>query len=384
MSPSLRSDPVSRFLLRLPGGDAYPVVVGSGVVAEAPDLIAALRVSRCAVITDSHLEAGHARDVLDLLRSRGLPGDLFAFPAGEIHKTRAAKDAIEDAMLEAGCGRDTAVVAVGGGVTGDLAGFVAATFMRGIPWLQVPTSLIAMADASIGGKVGVDHPKGKNLIGAFHHPVAVLADPAYLATLPAGEIRSGLAEIVKAGMIADGELFDHLETDAPRLASLDREAIAAPLARAVGVKVSIVIEDEREDGIRVALNFGHTIGHALERLSGWSLRHGEAISIGMAAEALMAVEAGILEEGAARRLTRLLAVLGLPVHLPAGADPPAILAAAATDKKTREGRLRLALPGSVGSIARTAGGFAATVPPGTVLACLEAIRSVPGDSQPSG
>jgi 3-dehydroquinate synthase len=240
-----------------------------------------------------------------------------------------------------------------------------------------------MADASIGGKVGVDHPKGKNLIGAFHHPVAVLADPSYLATLPDAELRSGLAEIVKAGMIADEELFDHLETEAPRLAALDGGAIAAPLARAVGVKVSIVTQDEKEDGIRVALNFGHTIGHALEKLSGWALRHGEAIAIGMAAEALVAVEAGMLEEASARRLARLLAVLGLPISLPAGTAPSAILEAATTDKKTRGGRLRLALPGAVGAMARTESGYAASVPEAAVLACLRAMGHAPGEGEPA-
>ena len=212
-SPGGRAE-FSRFEISLPGGRVCPVVVGSGAVAGAPDRLRNLSASRFAVITDSNLEATHGAAVTSLIRSAGFAVDLFAFPAGEINKTRASKASLEDRMIAAGFGRDSAVVAVGGGVTGDLAGFVAATFMRGVPYLQVPTSLLAMTDAAIGGKTAVDHPRGKNLIGAFHHPEAVIADTDFLESLSYLERRTGLAEMIKAGVVADAKLFDSIEADA--------------------------------------------------------------------------------------------------------------------------------------------------------------------------
>src|SRR5437867_650742 len=235
---------LSRFEIPVAGGRVYPVVIGPGAISELPDRLRALPASRCALITDSNLEATHGASVSALLRSEGIEACLLSFEAGEVHKTRASKESLEDRMIAAGLGRDSAVVAVGGGVTGDLAGFVAATFMRGVPCFQVPTSLLAMTDASIGGKTAVDHPLGKNLIGAFHHPEAVIADTDFLRSLPPRELRTGLAEMIKAGVVADASLFDSIEAAARRLAAGDLVTLGALLPRAVAIKVRIVSADE--------------------------------------------------------------------------------------------------------------------------------------------
>jgi len=377
MSRTFGSEAVARFTVHLASGGSYPVAVGRGASLEAPDHAVSLKISRCVVVTDSNVETLHAEAVRDRIAERGLETHIIAFPAGETNKTRAVKEAVEDRMVALGCGRDTAVVALGGGVTGDLAGFVAATYMRGIPCIQMPTSLLAMADASIGGKVGVDHPSGKNLIGAFHPPAAVLTDPSFLHTLPLPEFRIGLAEIVKSAVVGDAGLFEELEARAAALAEGDVAAVEAPLSRAIAVKVVVVSEDEKESDLRKVLNFGHTVGHALERISGYAISHGAAVSIGMVAEAAMSADLGILDEPSVRRLATLLSALGLPVALPRDADPVRVLAGAATDKKARGGRLEFALPRSIGEMARTDRGFGVPVPDDVAISCLDRMREAP-------
>ncbi len=367
---------LARLTVRLGEGRSYPVVVGPGASREAPDRIPPRAASRLIVVTDSNLEETHAASVESLLRDRGFATSLVAFPAGEPSKTRATKERIEDAILSLGCGRDTTLLAVGGGVTGDLAGFVAATYMRGIPYLQLPTSLLAMADASIGGKTGVDHPSGKNLIGAIHQPAAVLADTEFLTTLPETEFRGGLAEIVKAGVIGDADLFSELELAATELSDCEVDAIAGPLVRSIGVKISVVSRDEHEDDIRKILNFGHTVGHALERLSDYALPHGEAVSIGMAAEARMSRKLELLRREAVDRIERLLTAIGLPTRLPGGVTPREILEAAAADKKARRGRLEFVLPAALGEMARSEEGRHGMRVPDEVA--LEALSELEG------
>jgi 3-dehydroquinate synthase len=274
-------------------------------------------------------------------------------------------------MIASGLSRDSVVLSLGGGVTCDLAGFVAATYMRGIPIVHAPTSLLAMADASIGGKTGVDHPAGKNLIGAFHHPSAVLADTRFLATLPAREYRTGLAEMIKAGIVADAGLFDLMEARAGDLAARDPGLIEELLPRAMAVKVSIVEKDDGESGLRKILNFGHTLGHALELESGYSLTHGEAISIGMVVEAAMAVRLGLLPSEAADRIGRLLERAGLPVRLPPESVPSRVVQLAVTDKKSRRGRVEFVLPAGIGAVAMTGTGPSRWVPETIVSASLE-------------
>ena len=257
-------------------------------------------------------------------------------------------------MLAKGYGRDSAVIALGGGVVGDLAGFVAATFMRGIPVIQVPTTLVAMVDASIGGKTAVDTPAGKNLVGAFHPPAAVLIDPQLLATLPLRELRAGFAEVVKHGVIADEPYLRRVASSASELLSAGGstgDSMFSLIVRSVEIKADIVSRDEREEGLRKTLNFGHTIGHAVELVSGYSLLHGEAVAIGMALESELAEQIGLAQTGTAATVSSALKSAGLPTALPSGSDGDAVIEAMRSDKKGRSGRTRFALPLRIGAMA---------------------------------
>lgn len=300
------------------------------------------------MVSDSNVAPLHGRPLVERLRRRGLRAELVAFPAGEPHKTRETKASIEDALAELGADRSTRLVALGGGVTGDLAGFVAATWLRGIEVAQAPTSLLAMADAALGGKTGVDVPAGKNLVGAFHQPCGLWADLELLSTLPEAEYRHGFAEIVKSAVIGDAAGFARLERDAPAL--LRRRA--APLERALlaclRLKARVVAHDEREAGLRMILNFGHTVAHAVEAASGYAVPHGEAVAIGMVAEARIAVEAVGFPAADAGRLERLIESLGLPRRAPTGLPDERLLAAMARDKKNVGGHVRCALPRAIG------------------------------------
>jgi 3-dehydroquinate synthase len=252
-------------------------------------------------------------------------------------------------------------------MVGDLAGFVAATFHRGLPLLNLPTTLLAMVDAAIGGKTAVDHPRGKNLIGAFHQPREVIADLGVLATLPEREFRSGLAEVVKSAVVGDAALFERLERSAAAVLARHPEALGRLVIAAGRVKARVVTADEREADRRAVLNFGHTLGHAVEHLSGFRLRHGEAVAIGMVLEARAAEAAGILRGGEAARIEALLEKLGLPTAPPKGLSAVRILDAARADKKARRGEPRYALPRQVGSMAHHGGRYALKIPEALVL-----------------
>jgi 3-dehydroquinate synthase len=267
-------------------------------------------------------------------------------------------------MLAKGYGRDSAVIALGGGVVGDLAGFVAATFMRGIPFVQVPTSLMAMVDASIGGKTGVDTYAGKNLVGAFHFPAAVVVDPQVLATLPLRELRAGIAEIVKHGVIADDAYFVEVAGGVQKLLSkggLESDMMLSVIVRSIEIKADIVSRDEREEGLRKTLNFGHTIGHAVELVSGYSLLHGEAVAIGMALEGRLAERIGVAQPGTAEAITKALLAAGLPVDLPQPFEKDAVVEAMRSDKKGQSGKFRFALPTRIGAMAGEETGWTVSV-----------------------
>jgi 3-dehydroquinate synthase len=273
-------------------------------------------------------------------------------PAGEHHKTREQWIAVSDRLLEAGCGRDTLVIALGGGVVGDLAGFVAATLVRGVPFVQIPTTLLAMVDASVGGKTGVDTPAGKNLIGAFHQPVRVLIDPETLRTLPPRELRAGFAEVVKHGVIADPDYFAQAAAAAPavRRGLIEESDIGGLIAGSVSIKAGVVESDELEQGARRILNFGHTIAHAVEAVTGFRVLHGEAVAIGMMVEARIAERAGVAAAGLADEIAGVLAAAGLPVGLDRTISHGAILAATRSDKKARGGKVEYALPSRIGEM----------------------------------
>jgi 3-dehydroquinate synthase len=319
---------------------------------------------RYAIITDSNVGPLYAEVVRDQLEKGS--AEVLTVPAGEANKTRESWSRLTDQMLAKRYGRDSAVIALGGGVVGDLGGFVAATYMRGIPVIQVPTTLVAMVDASIGGKTAVDTPAGKNLVGVFHAPAAVLADPQVLATLPLREMRAGFAEIVKHGVIADEPYLRLVASSASIMLSgttgSTSDRMLSLIVRSVEIKADIVSRDEREEGLRKTLNFGHTIGHAVELVSGYSLLHGEAVAIGMALESRLAERIGVAQTGTAATITKALQSAGLQTDLPPGIKPDAVIEAMRSDKKGVSGKTRLALPLRVGAMAGAETGW--TVPVG--------------------
>ena len=274
---------------------------------------------------------------------------------GEKSKSRESWAALTDQLTERGFGRDAGVVALGGGVTGDLAGFVAATYMRGVPYLQVPTTVLAMLDASVGGKTGVDTPHGKNLVGAFHPPTAVIADPRTLTTLPEREYRAGLAEAVKHGLIADASYLTWIESNATTIGTRDLGALVHLIQRSVEIKAQVVSDDEREAGRRAILNAGHTVAHALEQSSGYLIPHGEAVALGLICECRLAEMLRLGEPGLSRRLAALLATLGLPIRLPAAIPRARILDSMARDKKNKKGEVHFALAAAAGEVHRPDG-----------------------------
>ena len=340
----------------------YRVVVAPGMLARAADIVrATAHAHRYAIITDSNVGPLYAQTLRTALdESRTL---VYTIQAGEAFKTRETWAAVTDELLNAGFGRDTSIVALGGGVVGDLAGFVAATYMRGVPVVQVPTTLLAMIDASVGGKTGVDTAAGKNLVGAFHPPAAVIADTSVLATLPIEHLRAGMAEAIKHGVIADADYFDQVRAIAARVgvSTISDAEMLALVARSIEIKAAAVMTDEREAGIRKTLNFGHTIGHAIELASGYSLLHGEAVAIGMVYESALAERLGIAESGTAARVRDAVRVAGLPDTRPPSVTIDAILDAARGDKKARAGRVEYALPASIGTMAAGNRGWAIPV-----------------------
>ena len=330
---------------------SYDILIGRGLLAELPALLR----QHCpayayAAISDSHVAKLYGDKLVATLQDATVRADLFTFPAGEWNKTRETWASLSDRMLAAHIGRDGAVLAFGGGVVGDLAGFVAATYLRGIPYVQVPTSLLAMIDSSIGGKTGVDVPAGKNLLGAFHQPNLVVADLDLLASLPAAQLSAGLAEAVKHGAIADPDYFDFLEREQAAILAKDGAALERVVRRSVEIKAAVVADDEREAGRRAILNFGHTIGHAIEALSKFEVPHGEAVAIGMVLEARLAEAVGVAASGTALRIVRLLENLRLPVARPDGASVDDLIQMMRGDKKVRAAAIRVALPERIGSM----------------------------------
>jgi 3-dehydroquinate synthase len=333
---------------------SYEIVVRAGVLDELPARVAAtVPAARYAVVVPDDLAGTYGRRVAAGLEHAGIDGALVEFPAGEANKTRATWAALTDRLLALHFGRDSCVIAVGGGVAGDLAGFVAATYMRGLPLVHVPTSLLAMVDASIGGKTGVDADVGKNLIGVFHPPRLVLADPLVLGTLPAAQFRAGMAEAVKHGAILDRAYFEWIDAHVDDLLALQPGSLEELVARSADLKAGIVMDDPFEHGARAALNFGHTIGHALELQSGFALPHGHAVAIGMVIESAAGEAAGITEPGTRARIVQLLLRLQLPIS-PNLVHVAALLESLPLDKKARRARPRFALPARIGTLARPA------------------------------
>ncbi len=320
--------------------------VASGLLDDRSALADAVT-GRVLIVTDRNVAAHHLPRVERALAAHHTA--TLVLPPGEPAKTLDTWKQVLDALVELGAQRDATIVALGGGVIGDLAGFAAASWMRGIRVVQVPTTLLAQVDAAIGGKTGVNLPAGKNLVGAFHQPARVLIDPTTLATLDGREFRAGLAEVVKYGAIRDAAFLDALEADAPWLLDRDADRLTAAIERAVRHKVDVVAADEREAGQRALLNFGHTFGHALETETGYGrFLHGEAVAVGMVQAAQLGVLLGDLAAGDADRLAALLQRLELPTRRPDDVSPAALANHMKLDKKNRAGRIRLVLLDALG------------------------------------
>lgn len=300
------------------GALSYDICIGSDIGEEIRDFVARSDFSgRAMIITDSHVGPLYGERLSRLLGEAGMEVFTVTVPAGESSKSLSRAEKIYTRCIESGLDRKSPVFALGGGVVGDLAGFVAATYMRGVPFVQVPTSLLAQVDSGVGGKVAVNHALGKNLIGAFYQPRAVFMDLQLLKTLPPREISAGLGEVVKYGLIYDADFFAFLERQAGKILQLDTESLTHIIARSCEIKAAVVSRDEREAGLRRILNFGHTIGHAIEKETGYQqYNHGEAVAIGMMGATELSIKMGLLEAAALPRVKQLLVNLNLPVKAP--------------------------------------------------------------------
>lgn len=327
---------------------SYPVTIEPGSLERLPELAAQhLPGRRLGMIAD---ETVHTLYRAGRLGRPTWTGETLTLAAGEHSKSREAWARLTDDLLGRGFGRDSGLIGLGGGVVGDLAGFVAATYMRGIPYVLVPTTLLAMLDASVGGKTAINTPRGKNLVGAFHPPAAVLADPLTLVTLPEREYRAGLAEAVKHGLIADAEYFAWMESSVDALLGREPETVARLVRRSVEIKADVVGEDEYESGRRAILNAGHTVGHALEQASGYRLAHGEAVALGLIVECDIAERMRLAPKGTRARVAALCGRLGLPVRTADPLTPASMLGLMAGDKKNRRQQIHCALPSRIGAM----------------------------------
>lgn len=343
--------------------DSYEIEIGYHLEDKLLDDIRnglAGRITKFAVITDSIVKELYAEKIQNLLIEAGYSADIFVFEAGEKNKTRKTKEQVEDAMLESGFRRDCCIIAVGGGVVTDLAGFLAGTFGRGVPFINYATTLLAAADASVGGKTAVDTPLATNLIGLFNQPEKVYLDIATWETLPARQISSGLAETIKHACLANGELFEYLETHMDALLQIDKTACEHIANENCRIKYEVVMKDERESGLREVLNLGHTVGRAIETVSDYRLLHGEALSIGMVAEVNLAYKLGYVAEEERERVIALLAKANLPTAIPDYIDREALVKKLYTDKKVKNGQLRFVLQKGIGAVVEFSEGVFAT------------------------
>ncbi|MDW8291177.1 MAG: 3-dehydroquinate synthase [Armatimonadota bacterium] len=336
--------------LDVPLGDrSYPILIGRGVLRHAGEHLLALQPSQVAIITHPRLAQWYGEPLVASLQQGGLSTHLLLVPPGERTKRWEVVGRLLRQMAQRALDRRCVVVALGGGVIGDLAGFVAACYLRGVRYVQIPTTLLAQVDSSVGGKTGVNLPEGKNLVGSFHQPVLVLIDTDTLVTLPRRHFRAGLAEVLKYGLIAEETLWQLVRAEASSLRQGRSERLEEIVHRCCAIKARIVSEDETEQGVRAILNFGHTVGHALEAVGGYGrLLHGEAVAIGMVSAALVGEVVGATPAGTAEEIAHSLQALGLPVALPREVEFASLLQVMARDKKARDGQIRFVLLERVG------------------------------------
>lgn len=333
--------------------DSYDIEIGYNLMGQlVEDLETGLvgKIRRFAVITDSNVSDLYAKPICEKLVQAGFSVDLFVFTAGEKSKTRKTKEKIEDAMLEKGYRRDCCIIAVGGGVVTDLAGFVAGTFGRGVPFINYATTLLAAADASVGGKTAVDTPLATNLIGLFNQPKKVYIDVAAWETLPKREVYSGMAETIKHACLASLDMFEFIEENMDDILSFKKFACEYIAENNCQIKYNVVMKDERESGLREVLNLGHTVGRAIETVSDYRLLHGEALAIGMAAQVQLSARLGYMSEEEAERVIRLYQMANLPTTIPDYIDREELVKKLYTDKKVRDGKIRFVLQQGIGDV----------------------------------
>jgi len=349
----------------------YQITIEPGIISSAAAMLQSLAPAppaRVCIVSDENIKPLHLGKLEMSFLLEGIETVTAVIPAGEQHKNLATISTIYDKFLTAKIERSTPIIALGGGVVGDMTGFVAATILRGVPFVQVPTTLLSMVDASVGGKTGIDHAVGKNLIGAFHQPVSVLIDPETLKTLPDRELRSGLAECIKHEIIRDADGFAKLEQTIASALSLSIPHLTQLIAHNVSIKAKVVMADPFERGERAHLNFGHTFGHAIESVSKFSYSHGESIALGMVAASRTAMRLGMLDESSVHRIIKLIAAAGLPtggMTLNVGQ----VFEAMYFDKKVKAGKLRLVLPDRIGHVV-----IRDDVPNDIVRGALETLR----------
>ena len=333
------------------GARAYPIHIGQGTLTMLPEVLASLDArGTVAIVTDTGVEPLYGARVADAIAQAGVRTTLCVMQAGEENKRLARIEELCGEFLEAGLDRSSVVVALGGGVVGDVAGYAAATYMRGIRFVQVPTTIVAQVDSSVGGKTAVNHPRGKNIIGAFHQPSAVLIDTTFLSTLPERELRAGLAEVIKHGVIADESLFAYMEEHVDPILRIDLDALERPIVRSCEIKSAIVAQDETERGVRANLNYGHTFGHGIEAATNYErFLHGEAIALGMCAAAELSRALGLVDNAFVDRQRACFEAYGLPTGL---RDLPmdATLEAMRHDKKVLDGKMKFVLADRIGHV----------------------------------
>lgn len=332
--------------------NSYPLLVGAGILNKVGEFLKPLAKSaKVLIVTDAFVKQRYTPALSESLTAAGFDVSTVEVPVGEESKSLAQFARIQDSLVAHQLDRGSTLIALGGGVIGDLGGFAAAVYMRGIAYVQIPTTLQAQVDASVGGKTAINHPKGKNLIGAFHQPKLVLIDVDTLKTLPQRDIRAGLIEVIKMGVIRDEPLFERVEENLDAILNLDSATLIEMIARACTGKAEVVSKDEKESGLRMVLNYGHTFGHALEALTHYNTyRHGEAVSIGMNCASRLAVNLGMFPEADFHRQRALLKRTNLPLAFPLDLDPEALYDAMYLDKKTLGGKLRLILPTRIGEV----------------------------------
>ncbi len=334
------------------GDNSYPLVVGTGLLNSVGELLMPhTKSNKVLIVSDAFVKTRYMPVVLKSLKDAGLDVRTIEVPIGEESKSLVQFSRIQDSLVEHQLDRGSMLIALGGGVIGDLAGFAAAVYMRGIPYVQIPTTVQAQVDASVGGKTAINHPKGKNLIGAFHQPKLVVIDVDTLKTLPQRDIRAGLIEVIKMGVIRDEPLFERVEENLEAILNLDDTTLIEIISQACVNKAEIVAKDEKESGLRMVLNYGHTFGHALEAMTHYNrYRHGEAVSIGMHCAAQLATNLRMFSETDFQRQRALLKRAKLPITFPTDLTPEALCDAMYLDKKTLGGKLRLILPTRIGEV----------------------------------